>query len=247
MPFISFSYRKIYSTHRNYRSTPKYAECLSRKRTALEQVETKLDNGLDRAINALVGWVKVYLQSEQKKTDFKPDSDFDTVASAACEHVVQQIIPIIKQVQRCLDGDNLKGIMNEIGVRLHRVIYEHLQQFQYTTAGNVNCLFTFNCYRNCNSICFFCSVLILGAMCAICDVNEYRKCVRLLNCPQVTQLFDILHALCNLLLVKHENLQEVCGGETLVRVRMMPDSVFHTAVDCCLFNLFRITWRNQWY
>lgn len=54
-------------------------------------------------------------------------------------------------------------------------------------------------------------------MCAICDVNEYRKCVRLLNCPQVTQLFDILHALCNLLLVKHENLQEVCGGETLVR------------------------------
>lgn len=53
-------------------------------------------------------------------------------------------------------------------------------------------------------------------MCAICDVNEYRKCVRVLNSPMVTQLFDILHALCNLLLVKHENLQEVCGGETLV-------------------------------
>lgn len=56
----------------------------------------------------------------------------------------------------------------------------------------------------------------VGAMCAICDVNEYRKCVRVLNSPLVTQLFDILHALCNLLLVKHENLQEVCGGETLV-------------------------------
>lgn len=54
-------------------------------------------------------------------------------------------------------------------------------------------------------------------MCAICDVNEYRKCVRVLNSPMVTQLFDILHALCNLLLVKHENLQEVCGGDTLVR------------------------------
>lgn len=57
---------------------------------------------------------------------------------------------------------------------------------------------------------------ILGAMCAICDVNEYRKCVRILDCPLVAQLFDILHALCNLLLVKHENLQEVCGGDTLV-------------------------------
>lgn len=64
---------------------------------------------------------------------------------------------------------------------------------------------------------FLFSLFGSGAMCAICDVNEYRKCVRLLNCPQVTQLFDILHALCNLLLVKHENLQEVCGGETLVR------------------------------
>ncbi len=53
-------------------------------------------------------------------------------------------------------------------------------------------------------------------MCAICDVNEYRKCVRVLNTPLVIQLFDILHALCNLLLVKHENLPEVCGGETLV-------------------------------
>lgn len=103
----------------------------------MEQIEAKLDTGLDRAINSLVGWVKVYLQSEQKKTDFKPDSDIDTLASSACEHVVQQIIPIIKQIQRCLDGENLKAVMSEIGIRLHRVIYEHLQQFQYTTAGEI--------------------------------------------------------------------------------------------------------------
>lgn len=50
---------------------------------------------------------------------------------------------------------------------------------------------------------------------AICDVNEYRKCVRKIGDPLVSQLFDILHALCNLLLVKHENLQEVCSGDTL--------------------------------
>lgn len=101
----------------------------------LEQIETKLDTGLDRGVNAIVGWVKTYLQSEQRKTDFKPESDYDTLASAACQHVVQQIIPIIKQIQKYLDGENLKGVINEIGVRLHRTIYEHLQQFQYTTAG----------------------------------------------------------------------------------------------------------------
>lgn len=57
-------------------------------------------------------------------------------------------------------------------------------------------------------------------MFAICDVKEYRNCVRLLNSPLVSQLFDILHALCNLLLVKHENLQEVCGGETLASISL---------------------------
>lgn len=111
---------------------------MTKRRYMLEQIESKLDVGLDRAINALIGWVKTYLQSEQRKTDFKPESDFDTVASAACQHVVQQIIPIIKQIQKYLDGENLKGIIDEIGVRLHRTIFEHLQQFQYTTAGKLN-------------------------------------------------------------------------------------------------------------
>lgn len=53
-------------------------------------------------------------------------------------------------------------------------------------------------------------------MIVICDVNEYRKCVRNFECDIVVKLFDTVHALCNLLLVKPENLQEVCEGETLV-------------------------------
>jgi exocyst complex component 5 len=53
-------------------------------------------------------------------------------------------------------------------------------------------------------------------MCAICDVNEYRKCVKAYKQPLVDTLFDSLHALCNLLLVKPENLQQVCNGEQLV-------------------------------
>lgn len=34
-----------------------------------------------RSINAIIGWIKVYLQTEQKKTDFKPETDVDTLAS----------------------------------------------------------------------------------------------------------------------------------------------------------------------
>lgn len=52
-------------------------------------------------------------------------------------------------------------------------------------------------------------------MCLICDVNEYKKCIREIGSP-VIELFDTLHALCNLLLVKPENLKQVCYGESLV-------------------------------
>uniref|UniRef100_A0A182ILN1 Exocyst complex component 5 n=1 Tax=Anopheles atroparvus TaxID=41427 RepID=A0A182ILN1_ANOAO len=172
----------------NVIGTPQYSDCIQKKRSYLETVENKIETGLERTLNAIFGWVKTYLSSEQKKSDFKPDTDVDTVASNACLSVVQYLNPLIGLIQKTIDGDNLAAVLTEFGVRYHRVIFEHLQQFQYNTAG---------------------------AMCAICDVNEYRKSARVLQSPLVTQLFDVLHALCNLLLVKHENLQEVCGGETL--------------------------------
>lgn len=54
----------------------------------LEQIETKLDIGLDRSLNAVLGWVKQYLQQEQKKSDFKPETDdFDTIASPVSQNL----------------------------------------------------------------------------------------------------------------------------------------------------------------
>lgn len=137
----------------------------------LEQMESKLDTGLDRAINAIVGWVKTYLQSEQRKTDFKPESDFDTVASAACQHVVQQMIPIIKQIRCYLDGENLKRVMSEIGVRLHRIIYEHLQQFQYTTAGKFVSPATRNASHSILNLHVYKLLLLYEFRCNVCDLR----------------------------------------------------------------------------
>lgn len=173
------------------RDTDRFADCMAKKRIQLDQIEARLDTGLDRSITAVVNWVRVFLTAEQRKTDFCPlTDDLDTIASPACLDVVRQLQPIIAQMQRCMDGANLSAALAELGVRLHRTIYEHLQQFQFNTAG---------------------------AMFAICDVKEYRRCLATPAAgAMVAQLFDVLHALCNLLLVKHENLQEVCGGETLV-------------------------------
>lgn len=57
-------------------------------------------------------------------------------------------------------------------------------------------------------------------MVAICDLNEYRSCTKSLG-PLVTELFETLHALCNLLLVKPENLQQVCSEDSLVCIHHM--------------------------
>ncbi|XP_003705199.2 exocyst complex component Sec10 [Megachile rotundata] len=169
-------------------STPKHGDCMLKKKVILEQIEMKLETGLDRSINAIIGWVKVYLQNEQRKTDFKPETDVDTLSTPACLTVVQYVTGMIRHIRNTLDGKNLNNVLTELGVRFHKVIYDHLQQFQFNSAG---------------------------AMCAICDMNEYRKCVKELEVDLVTSLFDTLHALCNLLVVKPENLKQVCTGEQL--------------------------------
>lgn len=114
-------------------STSKYSDCMHKKRFCMDSIENKLDIGLDRSINSICNWVKIYLQNEQKKTDFKPESDIDTVASSACSAVCQYINTCISQIKKTIDGDNLTEVLQELGVRFHRVIYEHFLQYQYNT------------------------------------------------------------------------------------------------------------------
>lgn len=39
-----------------------------------------------------------------------------------------------------MDGKNLESVLTEFGTRIHRQVFEHLQQFQYTSIGK-QCLF----------------------------------------------------------------------------------------------------------
>lgn len=114
-------------------STSKYSDCMHKKRFCTDSIENKLDTGLDRSLNSICNWVKIYLQNEQKKTDFKPESDIDTVSSNACSAVCQYINNCIAQIKKTIDGENLNEVLQELGIRFHRVIYEHLLQYQYNT------------------------------------------------------------------------------------------------------------------
>uniref|UniRef100_A0A3B3CRB6 Exocyst complex component 5 n=1 Tax=Oryzias melastigma TaxID=30732 RepID=A0A3B3CRB6_ORYME len=174
-------------------SSPKLAECLHKKKEVIEQMEVKLDTGIDRTLNCMVGQMKHILATEQKKTDFRPEDEnnvmiqYTTACSKVCAYVSRQV----EHVRKSMDGKNVDTVLTELGVRFHRLIHEHLQQFSYSS---------------------------MGGMLAICDVAEYRRCAKNFRVPLVLQLFDTLHALCNLLVVAPDNLKQVCSGEHLTNL-----------------------------
>ncbi|KAB7503132.1 Exocyst complex component 5 [Armadillidium nasatum] len=143
-------------------STPKHGESLQRKKQLMQTLERKLDMGIDKALTAICNY--------------------------ACQRVVRWVSQTADKLKDSLDGNNLESVLLELGLRLHRVIQEHLLKFEYNNNG---------------------------AMAVICDVNEYRKCVASFKQPLVNTLFDTLHTLCKLLQVPPENLKLVCSGDQL--------------------------------
>ncbi|KAK3538248.1 hypothetical protein QTP70_033069 [Hemibagrus guttatus] len=176
-------------------SSPKLTECLQKKKDVIDQMEVKLDTGIDRTLNCMIGQMKHILATEQKKTDFRPEDENNALSTlqytTACSKVCVYVRKQVERVRRSMDGKNVDTVLAELGVRFHRLIHEHLQQFSYTS---------------------------MGGMLAICDVAEYRRCAKDFQVPLVLQLFDTLHALCNLLVVVPDNLKQVCSGEQLTNL-----------------------------
>lgn len=187
-------------------STPKHADCLQKKKVELETLERKVDAGLDRTLSALVGWVKTILAGEQKKSDFNPPvTAHATTSTTACMRVVKFVNYQVEKIRDSLDGKNIELVLLELGLRLHRVIYDHLQQFTYSSAG---------------------------VMAVICDVQEYRRCVSEWKVVPVNALFDTLHAMCNLLILPPENLRGAAQGDQLASLdRTILDNWIQLRVD----------------
>ena len=138
----------------------------------------------------MAGWVKTILTTDQKKTDFNPVSEQTALAttSPACLRVVKFVKAQAERIRDCLDGKNIELVLLELGLRLHRVIYDHLQCFTYGAHG---------------------------VMSVICDVQEYRKTVADFKVPAVNTLFDTLHAMCNLLFMTPENIRSATQADNL--------------------------------
>ncbi|CDW52694.1 Ion trans 2 and Sec10 domain containing protein [Trichuris trichiura] len=175
-------------------SCPEGENCLKDARRLMTAVETKLDKGLDKVLTAIVNHVRFILSSEQKRQDFKPEDNDQYGAipscSNACTLVCKYLTQQINSLSDCLDGCNLMNTLSELVVRFHRVIVDHIYQFQYNSQGAVHLL---------------------------CDVSEYRKIVSGIGVPLAKRLFDTLHALSNLLIVAPDHLLSACTSNVLVR------------------------------
>ncbi len=69
----------------------------------------------------------------------------------ACSKVCAYVSRQVEHVRKSMDGKNVDTVLTELGVRFHRLIHEHLQQYSYSS---------------------------MGGMLAICDVAEYRRCAK---------------------------------------------------------------------
>ncbi|OXB57944.1 hypothetical protein ASZ78_009351 [Callipepla squamata] len=158
---------------------------------------------LIRTLNCMIGQMKHILAAEQKKTDFKPEDENNVLIqyTNACVKVCSYVRKQVEKIRKSMDGKNVDTVLMELGVRFHRLIYEHLQQYSYSC---------------------------MGGMLAICDVAEYRKCAKDFKIALVLQLFDTLHALCNLLVVAPDNLKQVCSGEQLAN---LDKNILHSFVQ----------------
>ena len=108
---------------------------------------------MHRSLTGMVGSVKNYLAVHQKKTDYRPEDMGVPQQTEACHKVVTYVMECRRVLDQSLDGKNLEVVLLEFGIRLQRVIFEHIQQFVISENGVLElsdvclsvCLFTFIC------------------------------------------------------------------------------------------------------
>jgi Exocyst complex component Sec10 len=166
-------------------------------RDAQERLERKSSAGLEHCLNSAMSWVHALLIS-QKKTEYaEPRHSYATTKTA--RKVAQYFMKIVRILETSIDGLNQQTVFLEIGFRFHREIFDRLQDLPYSSDG----------------------VMLL-----ICDVNEYRECVRTMKVDLVIKLFDQLLSLCNLLVAQPVNLPLMCDSIFSVIEQREPIAAF---------------------
>ncbi|KAH7698030.1 CBR-SEC-10 protein, partial [Aphelenchoides avenae] len=121
---------------------------IKRRDATLAHIESQLNKGLERQINAIVGYMRFLLNTEQKKADFRPEDESRdiTTMSNACASVTKYVKRAVDRVRDSVDGKNLSAVLEELGTRMYTVVLGHIRSFSYNTAGAMLLLCDINAY-----------------------------------------------------------------------------------------------------
>ena len=120
-------------------STPVHSKISNKFKLICGELEAKVDVALEKAFTVIINRVKHVLQVEQKKTDFKSETDeLTNQSTSACNKVLRLIESQIAKINSCLDGTNVNSALKELGIKYHRCIYDHLFRFEYNELGKYN-------------------------------------------------------------------------------------------------------------
>ncbi|XP_011243186.1 exocyst complex component 5 isoform X2 [Mus musculus] len=109
-------------------SSPKLSECLQKKKEIIEQMEMKLDTGIDRTLNCMIGQMKHILAAEQKKTDFKPEDENNVLIqyTNACVKVCVYVRKQVEKIKNSMDGKNVDTVLMELGIPMVLHLFDTL-------------------------------------------------------------------------------------------------------------------------
>ncbi len=92
---------------------------------------------VDRS-NTWISWGKLcsFVFKSAEQFEWRPKLKFTVFGFAqACEKVVSYVGGNVEPIKLGLDGKNVEATLLEFGIRFHRVVYDHLQQYQYNSMG----------------------------------------------------------------------------------------------------------------
>lgn len=97
--------------------------------------------------------------------------------------------------------------MTELGNRFYNTILNHIRSFTYNEPGGMLLLTDVKEYK-------FVSLFPIFLL----FIRYFSNCIDSWGMPSISRKFEVLPALCNLLVVKPENLDQACAASTLAEI-----------------------------
>jgi len=87
------------------------SDCVQRKKKVREHMELQLDNGIDKCLTCVIGWMKHILKTDQRKSDFSTDQPPEKQYTIACQNVCIYslftyfcVLKILSRALQCRDS-----------------------------------------------------------------------------------------------------------------------------------------------